>query len=154
MVRLAASSAARPGSARSAAALAGETGLSSPVLEQVVHFLEIGGLVRTGRNGTGIRLARPASQISLLQVVRAVDGSGLWGRCILGFEECSDEIPCPAHPAWKATRAVLEAHLDSQSISDLARALNRRRHAGSRPRIVSPARAGPRVVALDVTGDR
>ena len=159
MERLAASSAIRPGAARSTGALADETGLSTPVLEQVVHFLEIAGLVRTGRaSGGGVRLARPASQISLLQVVRAVDGAGLWGRCILGFEECSDDIPCPAHPVWKTTRAVLEAHLDGQSIADLARTLRRRRLAGGphgqRPRLVSETRAAPRELALDVTGDR
>ena len=159
MERLAASSAARAGATRSRAALAEETGLSFPALEQVLHFLEIAGLLRAGRGTSGgVRLAQPAPRISLLQVVRAIDGAGLWGRCILGFEECSDEIPCPAHPAWKTTRAVLEAHLDGQSIADLARTLKRRRLTGSPPRpqfaIVPAARPSPGAVALDVTGDR
>jgi DNA-binding IscR family transcriptional regulator len=82
-----------------------------------------------GGRAAGIRLARPAARVSLLEVVRAIDGAGLWGRCILGLEECSDAIPCPAHPAWKQARSLLEEHLDSQSLVDLTKALTRRRRA-------------------------
>jgi Rrf2 family iron-sulfur cluster assembly transcriptional regulator len=131
MERLAAAALRRPGSVRTETALAGETGLSLPALEQVVHFLRLAGLVEATRGRTaGIRLARPASRVSLLEVVRAIDGAGLWGGCILGLEECSDAMPCPAHPAWKQARSLLEEHLNRQSVEDLTRAINRRRHAG------------------------
>lgn len=160
MERLAAcEAAARPGAMRSRALLAEDTGLASPVLNQVLHFLEIAGLVKSGR-GTGgaVRLARPSSEISLLEVVRAIDGAGLWSRCILGFEECSDEIPCPAHPVWKTTRAVLEQHLDSQSIADLALTLKRRRRSGQFAAGKHAEAAGdrrtPAGVAFGFTGDR
>jgi DNA-binding IscR family transcriptional regulator len=114
MERLAAASLRRPGSSRSLAVLAGEIGMSGPELEQVVHFLRLAGLLEAPRNrSTAVRLARPASEISLLAVVRAIDAAGLWGRCILGLAECSDADPCPAHPAWKKARAMLEQHLDS-----------------------------------------
>jgi Rrf2 family protein len=130
MERLAAAALRRPGSVRNQTTLAAETGLSLPALEQVVHFLRLAGLVEgAGGRAAGVRLARPAARISLLEVVRAIDGAGLWGRCILGLEECSDAIPCPAHPAWKKARSILEEHLDSQSLVDLTKALTRRRHA-------------------------
>lgn len=130
MERLAAAAVRRPGSFRSENVLAGETGLSLPELVQVVHFLRLAGLVETSRGrAAGIRLARPASRVSLLEVVRAIDGTGLWARCILGLEECSDSMPCPAHPVWKQARSLLEEHLDSQSLVDLTRAVTRRHHA-------------------------
>jgi Rrf2 family protein len=160
MERLAAcEAAAHPGALRGRALLAEDAGLPSPALDQVLHFLEIAGLVQFGHGMTGaVRLARPASEISLLQVVRAIDGAGLWSRCILGFEECSDEMPCPAHPVWKTTRAVLEQHLDSQSIADLAKSLNRRRRSGRRAAARHPKAPETRRVAaavmLDFTGDR
>jgi Rrf2 family protein len=130
MERLAAAALRRPGSVRNEITLAGETGLSLPELEQVVHFLRLAGLVEvTGGRATRVRLARPASRVSLLDVVRAIDGAGLWGRCILGLDECSDAMPCPAHPAWKKARSLLEEHLGSQSLEDLTRAVARRSRA-------------------------
>ena len=133
MERMAAASLRRPGSSRSLSVLGGEIGMSGPALEQVVHFLRLAGLLEAPRGqSTAVRLARPASEISLLAVVRAIDAAGLWGRCILGLQECSDAAPCPAHPAWKKARAMLEQHLDSQSLVDLTRVVARRRRAGNR----------------------
>ncbi len=130
MERLAAAALRRPGSDRKFDDLAFEAGLPVPALDQVVHFLRLAGLVdRRGGNSGGIRLARAASRISLLDVVRAIDGTGLWGRCILGLEECSDEMPCPAHPAWKEARSLLEKHLAGQTVADLTEAVTRRRLA-------------------------
>ncbi|HKA35812.1 MAG TPA: Rrf2 family transcriptional regulator [Thermoanaerobaculia bacterium] len=160
MERLAAGeAAAHPGAMRSRALLGEDTGLPSPALDQVLHFLEIAGLVLCGRAMAGaVRLARPASEISLLQVVRAIDGAGLWNRCILGFEECSDAMPCPAHPVWKTTRALLERHLDDQTIADLARSLKRRQRSGQFPAAKHSKAAGDRraapALAFDFTGDR
>jgi Rrf2 family protein len=159
MERLAASSLRRPGSVRNRAALAAETGLSAPVLEQVVGFLELAGLLKAAPapNG-GIRLARTPARISLLEIVRAIDGGGLWRRCILGLEECSDESPCPAHPVWKTTRGLLEKHLEGQSIADLSKALARRwrlrRTAEARPRRIPEIRPARHAVELDAAGDR
>ncbi len=160
MERLAAAALRRAGSVRNETTLAGETGLSLPALEQVVHFLRLAGLVEaTHGRAAGIRLARPASRVSLLEVVRAIDGAGLWGRCILGLEECSDAMPCPAHPAWKQARSLLEEHLASQSLEDLTRAVSRRRrarksveaHWGKPPDMSDLA---PTAGGFDSTGDR
>jgi Rrf2 family iron-sulfur cluster assembly transcriptional regulator len=129
MERLGAAAIHRPGAFRKLDALGAEIGLSTPEVEQVVHFLRLAGLVEAPGAPDGVRLARPASRISLLEVVRATDGSGLWGRCILGLAECSDAMPCPAHAAWKEARALLERHLDSQSLADLTRAVDRRRRS-------------------------
>lgn len=127
MERLAAASLRHAGSGRSLQGLADETRLAVPTLTQLVSFLRRAGLVwQRGRSG-GLRLKREAPAISVLEVIRAIDGAGLWRRCLLGFAECSDAAPCPVHPAWKAARAELERHLASQSIADLARAIARRR---------------------------
>jgi Rrf2 family protein len=132
MERLAAASLRRQGSSRTLGDLASEIGVSGPALEQVVHFLRLAGLVEPARDPSAVRLARPASRISLLAIVRAIDAAGLWGRCILGLQECSDDAPCPAHTVWQEARAMLERHLDSQSLVDLTRAVDSRRRAGDR----------------------
>jgi Rrf2 family iron-sulfur cluster assembly transcriptional regulator len=137
MERLAAAALGRPGSVRTLDALAAEIGTSVPALEQVAHFLRLAGLLEApqGRSG-GIRLSRPASEISVLEVVRAFDGEGLWAICILGLAKCSDDAPCPAHLVWQKTRELLSQHLESQSLADLTRAVAQRRrvHRSSRVR--------------------
>jgi Rrf2 family protein len=103
--------------------------MAMPTVAQVVSFLGIAGLVAERRSPPGVRLARPVSEISLLDVVRATDGSGVMRRCLMGLPECSDVAPCSVHPVWKKAREELEKHLAKQSIADLTRALAARRRA-------------------------
>ncbi len=135
MERLAAAETRHPGSVRSLDSLAAETRTSVPALEQAVNLLRLAGLLETpaAPGPGGVRLARPASQISMLEVVRAIDGAGLWARCILGLAQCSDEAPCPAHEVWKKTRALLEQHLENQSLADLTQAVAGRRSGRRSP---------------------
>ena len=127
MERLVAASMRHPGSGRSLDGIAGETGLDLPTLTQLVTFLRQSGLVsRRGRTGA-LRLARDPSAISVLDVIRAIEGSGIWRHCLLGLSECSDKAPCPVHGAWKVARAQLEGHLAGESIVKLARAMSARR---------------------------
>ena len=128
--RLAASSVRRPSALRSLPVLASETGLAVPTLTQLVSFLRLAGIVKQRSRGGGLALTRPASEISLLDVIHAIDGHTLWRRCLLGLPECTDAAPCPVHSTWKAARTALEKHLEGQSIADLTRALKKRRRLG------------------------
>ena len=54
-----------------------------------------------GRNG-GVKLARPAKEIYIHQIVYAIDGAPPeHEQCVIGINECSDVAPCPFHPKWK-----------------------------------------------------
>jgi Rrf2 family iron-sulfur cluster assembly transcriptional regulator len=141
MERLAAAERERPLALSSLAALAGQIGVSPAALAQIVARLRRAGLLtaRRGPSG-GVRLARPAAEISVLEVVRAVDGTDLTGRCILGFPACGDATPCPAHPVWKNARAMLEARLESRSLADLARSVARKNAALAARRRRRPGR--------------
>lgn len=119
--RLAAAQRSAPDRLVVQSALADEVGISTTSLAQIVQRLRQAGVVRARRGPSGgVALSRPASQIRVLEVVRAIDGFGLAGRCLLGFSECSDETPCPAHPVWKRARALLERQLERRSLADLA----------------------------------
>lgn len=138
MERLAASSLdgrAAPNFSRVAA----DTGLSVPAVTQVVHFLQRAKLVKPLGAGAGVALARSPGAISMLDVVRAIDGSGPWKRCLLGLAQCSDETPCPAHFVWKQARGMLERQLERQSIADLVRAVLEKSRRRLRP---LPSRRG------------
>ena len=128
MERLAAAALKRPGSIRNLDALAAETRTSVPALEQVAHLLRLAGLLVAAQGS--IRRHTPlATRLRdlHLEVVRAIDGEGLWGSGILGLAKCSDNAPCPAHLVWKKTREVLSQHLEDQSLADLTRAVEERR---------------------------
>jgi Rrf2 family protein len=141
MERLAAHERTRPGTFRRLDALARQIGATPDALGQIAASLRRAGLLRArpGPSG-GVRLARPPWKISVLEVIRVVDGKGLEGRCILGFPVCGDATACPAHPVWKRARALLEARLESRSLEDLSRSVERksaalaRRSAIARPR--------------------
>ena len=133
MERLAAAEIDRPGALHGLATLSREAGVPPAVLGQIVHRLRHAGLLdgRRGPSG-GVRLSREPAQIPVLEVVRVFDGDGVGGRCVLGFLECSDRTPCPAHPVWKIARAALERQLEARSLADLVGAVAKKRVAAAR----------------------
>ena len=71
-----------------------------------------------GRQG-GVRLAQPASEITLLQISEAVEARQWLGRCLLGLTTCSDERACPAHTFWKDARQQIESVLRHTTLADV-----------------------------------
>jgi Rrf2 family protein len=108
--------------------LAKELGISGPSVAQIIHRLRKAGLLsaRRGPSG-GVGLSRPAGEITVSEVVHAIDGVGLAGRCILGFAACTDEAPCPAHPVWSVVRPQLETELEHKSLLDLVMSVEKKR---------------------------
>lgn len=74
-------------------------------LVQVLGRLADRGLVTAalGRNG-GYRLARPASQITLLDVVTAIESQPTDRRCVLRGSPCLPDGSCLVHEAFTAAR--------------------------------------------------
>lgn len=95
--------------------------ISFPFLTKVFQKLTQAGIMQSfrGPNG-GIALARPAEQISLLDIVIAVDGPGLFRDCVLGLPGCGEERPCPMHDRWAVERERLRAMFQRQTLSDTA----------------------------------
>lgn len=54
---------------------------------------------RKGSRG-GFRLARECTEITLYEVVDAIENLAQKRRCLLGQAECSDERACPLHEFW------------------------------------------------------
>jgi Rrf2 family protein len=80
------------------------------------------GVLRTARgSGGGIRLGRPASEISLLDVVNAVEGGIVLNQCLDGKHICPLAHGCPVQAAWSAATQALELHLAGVRFDALAR---------------------------------
>lgn len=80
------------------------------------------GLVNSYRGtGGGFMLARPAAQISLREVVEAVEGPIVPNRCLLGEGMCELGAKCLVHPVWRKVQGQVVQILDSVTIEELAR---------------------------------
>lgn len=62
--------------------------------------------------------------ISLLEIVQAIDGSGLLHDCVLGLKVCSEVKPCPAHPKFKPIREQISEFLINTTLKDLTKGVN------------------------------
>lgn len=75
-------------------------GISLSYLEQLFSRLRRQGLVDSARGpGGGYRLARPASEISVVDVINAIDENVNVTRCG-GKGDCQDGQPCLTHELW------------------------------------------------------
>lgn len=73
-----------------------------------------------GPNG-GVRLAKPGDQITLMEVVVAIDGPGLFTECALGLPGCGVMKPCPLHDKWAITREAIRDMMENTTVTDLAK---------------------------------
>ena len=102
--------------------IAERTGLPQPYLEQILLALKGAGLVRSKRGvGGGYVLARPAEDISLGQIVAAVDGPIVAGDFGNPHENgaCDHEGQCVLLTVWADVGEHMRSHLDSFTLADM-----------------------------------
>ena len=134
------------------AEIAARGGLPLAYLEHLVARLRKAGLVdsRRGSRG-GYMLARPASQITMAEVVEALEGSIAPIECISegadGSIVCSRERhpgrACPSKLLWTRVRSSIVRTLQDTTLADLALAPS----LGAEPNLVT----GPVLPALAET---
>lgn len=79
------------------------------------------GIVNSYRGaGGGFMLGRPASRITLREVVEAVEGPILPNRCLINAGTCDRDGTCGVHPVWRQVQQQVVAILDGVTIEELA----------------------------------
>lgn len=102
--------------------IAERTGLPQPYLEQILLALKGAGLVRSKRGvGGGYLLARSPAEITLSQIVSAVDGPIAAGDFGLPHENgaCDHEGQCVLLAVWADVGEHMRTHLDSFTLEDM-----------------------------------
>lgn len=104
----------------SARRVAEEQGIPERFLAQVMRDLVRAGLVEgtIGRNG-GYRLARAASDLSLLEIVEAVEGDNRRRTCVLRGGPCARSGVCDVHEVFAVAQEALLAQLAKARVGDL-----------------------------------
>ncbi len=90
-------------------------------LPRVMKDLALAGLVegRLGRTG-GYRLARPATSISLLEVIQAAEPDDGERECVLRGGPCGRDGFCAVHHVFTDARHALQAELRTANLAELA----------------------------------
>lgn len=113
-------------------ALAEYHGVSETYLSKHLQALTRGGIIESvpGPRG-GYRLARPATEITLLDVVEAIDGPEPAFRCTeirqqgpCAIESSAYRIPCTIHVAMARAEKLWRDELRTQTIADIVAQLS------------------------------
>jgi FeS assembly SUF system regulator len=103
-----------------AAALAAETRLPRATVAKVLKTLAHASIVTGARGATGgYRLARPANQIALTEVIGAIDGILAPTQCTSHQPDCSRAEFCSTKPHWQRINRVVGAALSAITLAEL-----------------------------------
>lgn len=105
-------------SRRKAAEIAQAVNIPGPFAARVFAQLNRSGLLsaRAGKDG-GYALARPADQISLLDIIEAMEGPVRANNCLLRDQACNASGECVLHEAWRASQVALRTVLGATSLA-------------------------------------
>jgi Rrf2 family protein len=91
-------------------------------LAKIISQLSIAGLLHTSRGARGgVTLAREPKDITLLDVVEAIDGPILLNECVGDPADCTFSDDCPMHPIWEDAQEQLVKRLRETTFAALAK---------------------------------
>ena len=89
-------------------------------LAKIISQLSIAGLLHTSRGARGgVTLAHPPKEISLLEVIEAIDGPIMLNECVGEDGDCSFEEDCPLRSVWRDSQEALVKRLKGTNFQHL-----------------------------------
>ena len=102
--------------------IASEQQIPPSFLAKIISQLSIAGLINTSRGARGgVTLARDAEEITLLDVVEAIDGPISLNVCSHSAGACPFGEDCPIQPIWSETQTDLVNKLKSTNFGQLVK---------------------------------
>ena len=109
-----------PSARLSATDLALDTGVPLPTAQKLMQQLAAGGLLVGQRGaGGGYALARPVSEISLADIIEAVEGPFTMTMCSEGRTDCALDAHCRVKPHMGVVGDKVRGALDAVSLEQL-----------------------------------
>lgn len=101
--------------------IASRQDIPAKYLPSIIRTLARAGLIRTMRgNQGGVMLARPPEEITLREVIEAIEGPIVLVQCMKGPSQCSHEDDCAFLPVCEDLQNMLVGQLESTTFADLA----------------------------------
>ena len=89
-------------------------------LAKIISQLSIAGLLHTSRGARGgVTLARTPKDITLLEVIEAIDGPILLNECVGENSICTFDDDCPLKPVWCDAQTELIDRLKGTNFQQL-----------------------------------
>ena len=100
--------------------IAEEQRIPPSFLAKIISQLSIAGLLHTSRGARGgVTLARHPGEITLLEVIEAIDGPIQLNECVGDNGSCSFDDSCPLRPVWCEAQEDLVRRLKGTNFADM-----------------------------------
>lgn len=110
-----------PGRRAATSQIAEEQKIPPSFLAKIVSQLSVAGLLQTSRGARGgVSLARTPRDISLLEVIEAIDGPIFLNECVADGANCVFSDDCPLRPVWCDAQADLVQRLEATHFGQFA----------------------------------
>lgn len=105
----------------SAQQIAHATGVPLPTVAKVLNVLTREGLVESHRGATGgYALSRPATEISVADIIQALEGPIALAACVDSAAGCCEvESVCPMRGSWDKVNDAIRQALESVTLQDM-----------------------------------
>jgi len=98
--------------------IAGRQGISVKYLEQLIIPLKQGNFIKSVRGPKGGHmLSRPPEEITVGEVVKALEGGMSLADCVENPEECNRSEKCATRNIWRAASKAMYDKLDSMTLA-------------------------------------
>ena len=100
--------------------IAKEQNIPPSFLAKIISQLSIAGLLHTSRGARGgVTLAREPGDITLLEVVEAIDGPIQLNECVGNDGVCTFDADCPIKPVWCDAQDELVTRLKNTNFQQM-----------------------------------
>jgi rrf2 family protein (putative transcriptional regulator) len=104
----------------SIAEISEEEGIPRAYLARIFHMLARAKILTSQKGlGGGFKFRIPPEQITLWDIVKVFDNVDVYDECVIGWEKCSDEKPCPLHEKFKPLREGLKDFLMKTTLTQV-----------------------------------
>lgn len=112
--------AAEPGRWHTAAEIAGQIHVAAPTVSKILKTLARHGLVQSHRGVKGgYNLARPASQITMAEVISAMEGPFGLTECSSNPGLCVQEASCSVRANWQKVNQAIRRALEGVTLAEM-----------------------------------
>jgi len=100
--------------------IAGSCEVSEAFLAKIFQSLAQAGVVKSHRGVKGgFSLGRPATEITLREVVEICEGGIVLNHCLRKVDPCQDVETCAVANVWREAQNALTGALDKTSLADV-----------------------------------
>ncbi len=106
--------------------IADEQDIPRHFLSKILQQLVRDNLLISSKGPTGgFKLSKSPDKITLIEIVKTIDGLDVFTQCGIGFKKCNDNNPCPIHHEYKKVRDQVKGLFEKKTLLELTKDVER-----------------------------